>query len=208
MEGESGQIAACDADAGIAATAVTGGPSPAGAETTAVPAPGTPHGASGPSSPGSPERIEDVLARGDAYVGTTVGVSMWPMLRDRRDTIVVEPVEHGTRLRRFDVPLYRRGGAYVLHRIVRVHAGSYDILGDNCLNVERGVADAQIIGVLRGFYRGERAVDMDGWRYRVYVRTWHALFPVRRALMRLRGAVAESPLGPALRRLLGRGGPR
>ena len=55
--------------------------------------------------------IEDVLAREGVYVGTTAGVSMWPLLRHRRDTVVVEPC--AGRLRVHDVPLYRRGDAYV-----------------------------------------------------------------------------------------------
>lgn len=150
---------------------------------------------------GIPAHIEDVLASDGVYVGTTVGVSMWPMLRNRRDTIVVKPVPAGTRLRRFDVPLYRRGDAYVLHRIVRVNPASYDILGDNCLAVERGIPDERVIGVLAGFYRGDRQVDMDGAGYRVYVRVWCALYPVRLLLMRARGTVARGPLGDVVRRV-------
>ena len=55
----------------------------------------------------------------------TVGDSMEPMLRNRKDTIIIEPV-HG-RLKRYDLPLYRRpDGKYVLHRILqhRFHAVS------------------------------------------------------------------------------------
>ena len=51
--------------------------------------------------------IDTVLARDGVWVSTTAGVSMWPMLRNRRDTIVVRPFEG--RLRPLDVALYRRG---------------------------------------------------------------------------------------------------
>lgn len=37
--------------------------------------------------------IEGVLARDGVWVSTTAGTSMWPMLRDRRDTVVVRPAE-------------------------------------------------------------------------------------------------------------------
>ena len=129
--------------------------------------------------------IENILAREGVYVSTTVGVSMWPMLRNRRDTIVVEPLA-GRRLQRFEVPLYRRGDAYVLHRCIEVHPDSYTMLGDNCLEKERGIDEGRVIGVLAGFYRGDRRIDMDGWAYRVYVRIWYALYPVRRLIKRLR----------------------
>lgn len=147
-------------------------------------------------------RIEDVLEHDGVYVGTTAGVSMWPMLRNRRDTIVVE--RPTGRLKRFDVVLYRRGDAYVLHRVVDVQPHSYTILGDNCLALERGVRDEQVIGVLTGFFRGSKRVNMDGAAYRAYVRLWHALYPVRRVFMRGRAVLARGPVGDAVRALKGR----
>ena len=36
-------------------------------------------------------KIEDVLKEKGVYIGPTVGVSMLPMLKNRRDTIVVKP---------------------------------------------------------------------------------------------------------------------
>ena len=83
-----------------------------------------------------PLRIEDVLREKGLYVSTTAGVSMYPMLRDRRDTIMIRPAEG--RLKKYDVPLYRRGEAYVLHRIVKVLPDSYVICGDNCFKKEYG----------------------------------------------------------------------
>ena len=50
--------------------------------------------------------LEEELRSGKACVSTTVGDSMEPMLRNRKDTIIIEPV-HG-RLKRYDLPLYRR----------------------------------------------------------------------------------------------------
>ena len=36
-------------------------------------------------------KIEDALLEKGVYIGPTVGVSMLPMLKNRRDTIVVRP---------------------------------------------------------------------------------------------------------------------
>lgn len=134
--------------------------------------------------------IEDVLAREGVYVGTTAGVSMWPLLRHRRYTVVVEPC--AGRLRVHDVPLYRRGDAYVLHRIVEVRPDSYVICGDNCVEKERGVTDEQILGVLAGLYRDDRPVSLDSRAYRAYVRAWCALYPVRRIWKRARAKAARA----------------
>lgn len=112
--------------------------------------------------------IEDVIQKDGVYVSTTAGVSMYPMLRNRRDTIIIKPVTG--RLKRYDVPLYRRGNEYVLHRIVTVKPESYVICGDNCMRKEYNITVQQIIGVLAGFYRDGKEVDMNGWKYRLYCR--------------------------------------
>ena len=132
-------------------------------------------------------RIEDILRREGVYAAATQGASMYPMLRQGRDTVIIRPPEG--RLRKYDVPLYRVGPKYVLHRVVRVLPDGYVIRGDNCLHNER-VRDAQIIGVLAGFYRDDRAVDMSGTGYRLYCRLWCALSPLWRLYRRARGAAA------------------
>lgn len=49
--------------------------------------------------------IQEILEEKGIFISTTVGVSMFPMLRNRRDTIVIEPVKG--RLRKYDVPLIK-----------------------------------------------------------------------------------------------------
>lgn len=134
--------------------------------------------------------IAEVLEHEGVYVGVTTGTSMWPMIRDRRDTVVVRPP--CGRLRRFDVALYKRDDRYVLHRVVEVRADSYVICGDNCLAREYDITDADILGVLAGFYRGEAPVNMQGAGYRCYVRAWCGAYPVRRAFMLLRRSLGRA----------------
>ena len=134
-------------------------------------------------------QIEEIIQREGVFVSTTVGVSMYPMLRNRRDTIIVRPYEG--RLKKYDVPLYKRGSSYILHRIVEVRPDSYVICGDNCIQKEYGITDAQILGVLTGFYRGGRQIDMDGTGYKLYVRCWCALYPVRRVYKYARAAAVR-----------------
>lgn len=131
------------------------------------------------------KKIEDILKEKGVYVSTTVGVSMYPMLRNRRDTIVIRP--YTGRLKKYDVPLYKRGDKYILHRIVKVLPEGYVICGDNCLRREYGITDNQILGVLTEFYRDGRHIDIENLWYRVYVRGWTASYPVRAGLKYIRG---------------------
>ena len=121
--------------------------------------------------------IEEALARDGVFISTTVGVSMYPLLRNRRDNVVVRP-KNG-RLKKYDVPLYRRGDEYVLHRIIEVKDDSYVIIGDNCILKEYGIKDSDIIGVAEGFYRRNRYVPVSSPVYRAYSRIWVKIYPIR-----------------------------
>ena len=50
-----------------------------------------------------PRSIEEVFATEGFYMGPPVGISMWPMLRNRHDVMMVVPVAGD--LRRYDVAL-------------------------------------------------------------------------------------------------------
>ena len=122
-------------------------------------------------------KIEDILQKEGCLVTTTAGVSMYPMLRNRRDTVVVRPA--AGRLKKYDVALYKRGESYVLHRVVKVLPDGYVICGDNCLNREYNITEENILGVLTECYRGEKKLNLEGWPYRIYVRLWCAAYPLR-----------------------------
>ena len=51
------------------------------------------------------------------------------------------------RLKKYDVPLYKKGDSYVLHRVMEVLPDSYIIRGDNCDQKEYGITDDQILGM-------------------------------------------------------------
>ena len=119
-----------------------------------------------------------VLEEVGYYVSTPLGKSMRPMLRGGKDNILVE--KPTGRLKKFDVALYTRAdGTSVLHRVVKVREKDYAIRGDNCDYTEYGVTDEDLIGVMTGFWRGERFVPADNRRYRLYVRLNYAAYPLR-----------------------------
>lgn len=144
------------------------------------------------------ENIEAQLREQGFYVSTTVGCSMFPMLRNRRDRVVVLPVGP-ERLRKYDLPLYRRpDGKYILHRIIGVRPGEYIIRGDNTYAKEH-VPDSWILGYVSEFYRGRRHMRTSDRGYRVYAAVWNALYPLRRVFV-----FAKRAAGAVWRRLRGR----
>ena len=106
--------------------------------------------------------IEELLKTEGKYVGPTSGVSMLPMLKTGRDSVVIKPKTE--RLKPFDVALYKRGDNFVLHRVIEVLKGGYVIRGDNCYSDEK-VKEEQVIGVLTEYFRGKKRVKLDDAAY-------------------------------------------
>ena len=192
----SGSSSPAPSSVTFAASAAPGSSAPvasAPAPSPATPAAGEPSvpAAPDPFSASEPRKIEDVLAAEGFYLVPPVGVSMWPMLRNRHDVIMVVPAAR--ELRRYDVALYRRGEKYVLHRVVgRYENGSekgYVICGDNCVTLEY-IPRENVLGVLSGFYRDGHRIDCETSRgYHAYSKLWVALYPARKVCKSASAAV-------------------
>lgn len=122
--------------------------------------------------------IEEQLAQTGEAITSSAGFSMYPMLRNRKDMIVIESVKRP--LKTNDVPLYRlASGKLVLHRILSVKDGVYIIRGDNLFRKEY-VKPEQVIGLLKAFYREGKFYDCEKSRkYKCYVFYVRVSYPFR-----------------------------
>lgn len=106
------------------------------------------------------------------------GISMLPMLRQGVDAVLLSPLPE--KLRKYDLPLYRRDdGKYILHRIIKA-GRTYTCLGDNQFDPEPGVEHRQMIAVVTAFYRNGREIPVTDPGYRLYCRIWAYTRPARR----------------------------
>lgn len=121
--------------------------------------------------------LKETLAKDGTVAFTTSGVSMWPLFRHRKDTIIV--TKRQKRLKKYDIALFQVNNKFILHRIVKVLDNSYIICGDNCLTKEYGIKDEQILGYVTQFYRGNRLISCNNFWYRLYVYIWVNLYPIR-----------------------------
>lgn len=126
---------------------------------------------------------EEELNRKGSFTYTCSGISMLPLLRQRKDLFTIEKKQG--RCEKYDVVLYKRyPESYVLHRVVEVREKDYVILGDNCLNKEYGIRDEDIIGVMTSFVRNGKDYSVSHRGYRVYAVVWFKLYPLRRLWMK------------------------
>ncbi|MBQ5910417.1 MAG: S24/S26 family peptidase [Clostridia bacterium] len=113
------------------------------------------------------------FAEGKKVMVTAVGNSMLPLIRNRKDSIVLTAYE-GSQLNIGDMVFYKRkDGKYVLHRIVDVaQDGSFIILGDNQTVTEKGIKKDQIIALPTAIIRGKKTVSVTSGEYLRYKKIW------------------------------------
>lgn len=89
--------------------------------------------------------IKESIRDGGQFVFYPKGTSMNPTIIFEKDCVVLkEPLN----LQKYDIVLYRRtGGAFVLHRIIKIKDDTFTMRGDNQFLLESGIKKEQIIAV-------------------------------------------------------------
>lgn len=136
------------------------------------------HGMNGQGS----TTIEETLQQVGVLVTTSAGSSMLPLIRSGKDLLEIRP-KGRQELRCDDIALFCRNGKYVLHRVIAVKDRNYTFRGDNALRAERGVSDADVLGVLHSIQRSGKHIVMDSIPVVLYGAVWRALYPARALYM-------------------------
>ncbi len=99
------------------------------------------------------------------------GNSMWPTLKNRKQSVIV--VKKEGKLNKYDVALYlRQNGTFVLHRVIEPTEYGYVMCGDSQVTLEK-VNEDQVFGVMQGFYRGDRYIECSDEDYKQEVIAWY-----------------------------------
>lgn len=110
--------------------------------------------------------MQEQFAQGKSVQIRPGGISMLPMLHPGRDVVELSPLPE--KLKKNDLPLYRRkDGSFVLHRIVKV-GETYTCVGDNQQNKEPGICREQMVALTTAFVRNGHRYSVDHPGYRLY----------------------------------------
>ena len=109
--------------------------------------------------------IKAALNNGKPVEMTVTGTSMKPLLKDRVSSVkLTKPDE----LKKGDIVLFvRNDGHYVLHRIINIHEGLYDIVGDNQIVPDRNIPKEKIIAKVCEYSRNGKEWKKQDRLYRI-----------------------------------------
>lgn len=121
--------------------------------------------------------IKSALDEGKSVKLTVTGNSMYPLFRDKRDTVTLSPSDS---FKKGDVVLFTRpDGRFVLHRIIKARGDLFTFAGDNETVKEYPVKKENCLAVMKSFVRMDCEYCVDALWYRLYTSFWIFVFPVR-----------------------------
>lgn len=110
------------------------------------------------------------------------GSSMSPFLIHERDSICFKKPDRT--LRRGDMVFYQRpGGQYVMHRIYKVSAEEYYIVGDAQQDIEGPVKREQIFALITKVRRKGKWIAPGDFWWEFFEHVWIRMVPVRRLII-------------------------
>ncbi len=113
------------------------------------------------------------------------GYSMYPLFIPGRDEALIESVSADT-VRKNDVVLYRRDQSIlVLHRICKITAEGFFMVGDNQSEIEGPLRADQIKGRLIAFVHNGKEISVKNPLYRFLSALWLFMLPLRPVCFRI-----------------------
>ena len=129
--------------------------------------------------------LEALLQDGNIIRIRPQGYSMYPLFIPGRDEALIESVSADT-VRKNDVVLYRRDQSIlVLHRICKITAEGFFMVGDNQSEIEGPLRADQIKGRLIAFVRNGKEISVKNPLYRFLSALWLFMLPLRPVCFRI-----------------------
>ena len=108
--------------------------------------------------------IRETTAQGKMVEMSVTGSSMLPLLKDRVSSVRLVKADD---LKVGDIVLFQRNDDhYVLHRIIAIRGGVYDIVGDNQRLPDRNIPAASIIAKVSAYNRTGKRWETGDALYR------------------------------------------
>ena len=129
--------------------------------------------------------VEEEIAQGRPVQFRLKGVSMFPLMRNGKDEVVLYPCK-GEELKPMDVVLFRYRGKHLLHRIIRREGDCLYIQGDGSYVAKESCNVADVVGKMHAVIRpGGRRVSVESRSWRIQSLLWQKTGIFRPFLLRV-----------------------
>lgn len=129
--------------------------------------------------------VESEIAEGRSVRFRLKGQSMFPLLRNERDEVVLYPCNENE-LQPMDVVLFRYQGRHVLHRILRREGEWLFLQGDGSYVAKEQCTTADVVGKVHEIIRPSgKVIPVDAWQWRLAGKLWRGLGIFRNPCLRV-----------------------
>jgi len=129
--------------------------------------------------------VESEIAEGNSVRFRMKGQSMFPLLREGLDEVLLYPCK-GDDLQPMDVVLFRYQGKHVLHRILRREGECLYLQGDGSYVAKEKCTITDVVGKVQKIFRPSgKVITVDDWCWRLLSRSWRGLGVFRNPCLRL-----------------------
>lgn len=127
--------------------------------------------------------LRELTDQGKEVSFLLTGNSMAPFLVNERDYIYFKKPDRP--LKKGDMVFYqRKNGQYVMHRIYRATAQDFDLIGDAHTEIEHGIRQEQIFGLITKVKRKGKILTDGSFCWEFFKHIWLNVIPLRPLLLR------------------------
>ena len=131
------------------------------------------------------ELVEEEIAQGKPVRFRLKGNSMFPLLRNVKDSVILEKCSTDN-LKPMDVVLFRYQGTYVLHRIIQRRGDDLLIQGDGSIMAMEQCTVNDVVGKVTRICRPSgKIVSVESWKWILPSRLWRISDFLRKLLLRV-----------------------
>ena len=138
--------------------------------------------------------LEEEIAQGKPVRFRLKGNSMFPLLRNGKDEVILEKC-FPENLKPMDVVLFRYRGGHVLHRIIQRTGNDMLIQGDGSIVAMEQCTVDDVVGKVTGICRPSgKVLSVDSWTWTFPSRLWRISNPLRVLLLRIAHKLILKPV--------------
>ncbi|MDO4413567.1 MAG: S24/S26 family peptidase [Erysipelotrichaceae bacterium] len=121
--------------------------------------------------------FEQILEEDGVLVYTSKGFSMYPLIKQNRDLLVIRKPEG--ELKKYDIVLFKVKTKYLLHRIIEMDGDTIVTAGDHNAFKDSRIRKDRVIGVLSAIVRDGKEIDIHDPKLELYGKLVSDFFEVK-----------------------------